>query len=178
MNYTARAYAITLRDVSTNLDEFRRVIRDGRMVSDHINEDTDVRAFLTDRRVDATVQGRVLAAGFAATDERIQRMIQTMVMHRQLSLLPKVVDTAERLADAEEGSARVLIESAEAVPEELRKRLQLALGRQLQKKFSITYVEHPKLLGGLRVTIDDHRCWDGTIAGKLERLRAHLRDLV
>ena len=176
MKYTAKHYAEALRASCGNADTLRHVITDLANVTEHFAADPSVRAFFVSRVIASAQQEKILRDVFRDfLSQQTYAFLKTLIAHRQCALLERIIVHADRLADREEGTARVSIESAVAIGEATRNRIETILTQKLQRRILATYRTEADVIAGFRLTIDGVTEWDGTIAGQLHRLHARIR---
>jgi F-type H+-transporting ATPase subunit delta len=103
----------------------------------------------------------------------VQNLIQLMLRRRRVEELPRVAAEFRRLDDDRQGLTHATATSAtELTPDEIRaltERLEQSTGGRI----SLDVQVDPSLLGGLVVRVGD-RLIDGSVRGRLERLRSQL----
>lgn len=176
MKYTAKHYAEALRASAADADTFRHLIADLASVVEHLAADPEVRAFFTDATIAPAQQESVLRDVFKDfLGAQTYAFLHALLANRQLNLLHEIIARAEQVADAEEGSSRITVESALPLRVDTRTRIESLLSEKLKRRVLVAYEERPELLAGFRLTVDGTRHWDGTVAGKLQRLREHIQ---
>jgi F-type H+-transporting ATPase subunit delta len=114
------------------------------------------------------VMERLLGPGVGGAP---RNLLALLVRRGRITQLPAVARELRRLHARREGIVEAVVTSAsplgEAEREALRERLQSLTGSRIQMSLEVD----PALLGGLQVLIGD-RLIDGTVRGRLERLRA------
>lgn len=176
MKYTARHYAEALRASAESADALRHLIADLASVVEHFAADPSVRAFFTSKTIAPAQQERVLRDVFGDfLAKKTYAFLGALIANRQCVLLERIIGVAERVADREEGTARVVIASAAALGGVARRSIETVLAQRLQRRILATYRTEPNVVAGFRVTIDGVTEWDGTIAGQLHRLQERIR---
>ncbi len=108
-----------------------------------------------------------------AVDARVRRLVELLLRGGRIELLPRVADEFVRLDNARKGIATAVVTSAaplEADEErEIRDRLEQRTGGPVEMTFQVD----PAILGGVVVRLGD-RLMDGSVRGRLERLRERL----
>ncbi len=108
-----------------------------------------------------------------APEPKVLNLISLLLERRRIELLPQIVEEFQRLVDARDGVVRAVATTAAPLrPEELRalrERLASMTGRTVE----LTTDVDPQLLGGIVVRLGD-RLLDGSVRGRLERLRSQL----
>lgn len=119
----------------------------------------------------------------AVTARRIFRMCQTdgRLDEAKLSIAVRKVATEKprdfrgvlhalkRLVRLELDRRHVVVESAEALDEETRRRVAAGLADKYGDDLTYEYKVNPDLLGGLKVRVGSD-VWDGSVKGRLDRL--------
>jgi F-type H+-transporting ATPase subunit delta len=138
-----------------------------------IREDPRLELFLANPSVSLEFKERELASVVPQANEQARH---TMLMLVRDGLLPKFGAFSARVRAAQyirEGKIAAIVESAvplsDGQQEEVKQTLQERFGREPV----LTLEVKPELIGGLRVTVGDTQ-FDGTLAGRLERLRERI----
>lgn len=74
-----------------------------------------------------------------------------------------------RLLRLEVEKRHVVVESAEALGDDLKKDVSAGLNKQYDASLSVDYNVNPELIGGMRVRVGSD-VWDGSVKAKLGRL--------
>lgn len=176
MKYTVRHYAEALHASCGDADTLKHCIADLASVAEHLAEDESVRTFFTTKTISTAQQEKVLRAVFKDfLGKKTYAFLVALMTNRQCALLERIIVSAERLVDREEGTARVAVESATVLGAAARTRLEEALSKKLHRSIRATYRIQPNVIAGFRLTIDGGTEWDGTIAGQLHRLHERIR---
>lgn len=102
------------------------------------------------------------------------RFLQVLVEEGRAAFLPDIATVFDALADAHEGVVRVSVSSARALSPAQRDRLRGALERLAGgRSVELTVAVDPALIAGILVRIGESVV-DGTVAGRLKRLKEHL----
>lgn len=109
------------------------------------------------------------AGGAAEQEKKIIRNLLALVRRNgDAKDLPKITSHAEKILREKEGRKKFLFESARPIAQELRKSL---LGMLREKDVTEEKVV-PDLVAGVRVTVDEERQFDATLARKLQKMFA------
>lgn len=175
MRYTPKQYARAVRAAVGTAAEFHTVIDELNAAAVVFSAHAAVTRFLVSHTVSvadrATAFERVLGGALCPIAARTLLLLMRNGQFRELSA---VVRVAGRMVDTEEGIARVSVVSAPAIPDAARRRIESAIADRFHKRVTTTYTEEASVLAGLRVITDESACWDGTTAGKLQKLAACL----
>jgi F-type H+-transporting ATPase subunit delta len=103
----------------------------------------------------------------------VRNLIQLMLRRGRIEQLPRVAAEFRRLDDVRQGITHAIATSAtELTPDEVRA-LTARLEQSTGGRISLDTQVDPSLLGGLVVRVGD-RLMDGSVRGRLERLRNQL----
>ncbi len=84
-----------------------------------------------------------------------------------------VLAAYSRLVRLELERSHAVIESAVALDDTTRSAVEFDLQKKYDGRLTVEYRQNPALLGGLRVRVGSD-VWDGTVRGRLERLRERI----
>ncbi|KAA3640366.1 MAG: F0F1 ATP synthase subunit delta [Proteobacteria bacterium] len=106
-------------------------------------------------------------------DQHYQNFIKLMIENDRLSLLPDVAQLYQHYYEQDSGAQTVDVYSAAALSDEQQQRLVEALGRRTGKSINLNIEIDETLLGGAKIYCGD-LVIDGTLSGKIERLKTEL----
>jgi F-type H+-transporting ATPase subunit delta len=167
--YAEAAFDIALRDgtVEAWLDQLQRVAQ--------VAQDPDAVRRLENPRVpfDARVEALVAAAGGPALLPQLRNLLTLILRRRRLELMTRVATEFRRLYNRRAGITEATAISASELEagevQALRQRLEQLAGGRVELHLEVD----PTLLGGVQVRLGD-RLFDGSVRGRLERLRGRL----
>lgn len=167
----ARAFVASVRDGDTAL----RAVHALRPIVHALSSDVTLRAFFDNRSISIARREKALhdACGSALTHEAHQ-LVRVLLAHDALHEIGVVCAATQEEYDRQQGIARVMVTSAVQISADVRLRIEKALTQSLDRIVQAEYVVQPSHIGGFAVTIDGSRAWDGTVRGRLDRLRAKL----
>lgn len=102
--------------------------------------------------------------------------LKTLVQRNRSELLPYVLAEYQLLVDRSRGIERVQVDTAAPLSPEQESRLRAALEKLTGKNIIFETQVVPELLAGLRVQVNS-RMIDGSAAGRLEAMRAKLKEV-
>jgi F-type H+-transporting ATPase subunit delta len=166
--YAEAAFEVALRDDTveqwrSELDLAASIAGDDRAV--HVLANPAIPA---ERRAEALVElvGKRVS-------QPVLNLIQLMLRRGRIEQLPRVAAEFRRLDDARQGITNATAVSAsDLTPDEI-KQLTDRLEQQTGGRVALDVEVDPSLLGGLIVRVGD-RLMDGSVRGRLERLRNQL----
>lgn len=174
--YTPKHYARALQASAGDAATLRRFINDLKKTAAYLKADVRVEKFFSDKTISVTRQEEIFRGAFHDSSNRTSFLfIKLLLKNRQVDILEDIISETERLADAQDGTAHVSVESAVPLSESFRKNLESLLMQKFVRPVVAAYTKKPELIAGLRVTVDSTWQWDGTIAGKLKRLAERIR---
>ncbi len=170
----ARRYAVAVAALAREQNAVERVGADLQTLSRVIAAPGLIGDFFESPVIDRPSKERVFAQAFDANAHPIAlHALLLLVRKRRESLLRAIVEEYLALERAARGIETLKLESARALDRAERTRLIERLETHYGKKFEVTEVVNPELIGGLRIMIGDRRI-DATISGRLDALARDL----
>jgi F-type H+-transporting ATPase subunit delta len=106
-------------------------------------------------------------------DEHYQNFIKLMIENDRLTLLPDVAQLYQHYYEEDSGAQTVEVYAAAPLTDDQQKRLIEALSKRTGKDISLQIEVDETLLGGAKIYCGD-LVIDGTLGGKVERLKTEL----
>ncbi len=170
----ARRYAIAVANLAREQNAVDRVNADLQMLAGAIGTSGVVNDFFESPVVDRPSKERVLSEAFDGKVHPIAlHALLLLVRKRREILLNAIVAEYLALERAARGAETVKVESARKLDRDELSRLLGRLEAVYGKKFDVTEVVNPELIGGLRIMMGDRRI-DDTISGRLASLSRDL----
>lgn len=107
------------------------------------------------------------------SDEHYQNLIKLMIENDRLALLPEVAEQYQHYYEQDSGAQTVDVYSAAPLSDDQQQRLIKALSKRTGKDISLNIEVDETLLGGAKIYCGD-LVIDGTLGGKVERLKTEL----
>lgn len=107
----------------------------------------------------------------------VKNLLAVLVDHGRERLLPLVAEQYHVVLLEASGRVAATVRTARPLDDGRRERLVRRLSEVLGREVDAAFEVDPALLGGVEVRFGDH-LWDGTVKGRLMRLRRALRDEV
>jgi F-type H+-transporting ATPase subunit delta len=166
--YAEAAFEVAMRDGTleawrSELDNASSVVGDERALKVLANP-----SIPSDRR--ATALGEMLGD---RVSRPVQNLIQMMLRRGRIEELPRVAAEFRRLDDARQGITHATATSATELTSDEVRALTARLEQSTGGRIALDVEVDPGLLGGLVVRVGD-RLMDGSVRGRLERLRNQL----
>jgi len=106
-------------------------------------------------------------------DDHYQNLIKLMIENNRLALLSEVAQQYQHYYEQDSGAQTVEVYSAAPLSEDQQQRLIKALSKRTGKDISLNIEIDESLLGGAKIYCGD-LVIDGTLGGKVERLKTEL----
>jgi F-type H+-transporting ATPase subunit delta len=163
--YAEAAFEIAERDDSMEAWVAALAVAEQRLV------DPEVTRFLSNPSVAAASRVEVLERILGDDVSGAQRnLLALMVRRGRFEQLPAVIREFQRLYRLREGILEATVISATTLGEAEIQALQTRLEAMTGKRIELAQAVDPQLLGGVQVRVGDQLI-DGSVAGRLERLR-------
>jgi F-type H+-transporting ATPase subunit delta len=170
----ARRYAIAVSTLAHEQNAVERITSDLQLLADTLTAPGLTRDFFESPVIDRPSKERVLSDIFADKVHPVAlHTVLLLVRKRREAFLGTLVTEFLALERAARGAATLRLQSARPLDPAERARLIARLEAVYSKKFEVTELVDPDLIGGLRITMDDRRI-DATIAGRLDALAREL----
>ena len=115
-----------------------------------------------------------LRTAFASLSPYVVNTLQLLIDKRRIDLVIPVIDSYIELAFERKGIAPVTVETVRPLKPEEQEALSSVFAKRINKEMlKIDNKINPDLLGGIRIQYKN-RIYDGSLQGKLERLRREL----
>lgn len=173
---TVRRFAKTLLDVAAEMDRAAAVRADRTELRRWLAESPAFGVFAASARLGgAEARGRALRelAAAAGLDPLTTEFLARVEAAGALERLAEILDECERLERDRAGILRAEIATARPLDDARKAELARRLGRD--RPLEMAYREDPELLGGFVARIGE-QVYDGSVAGRLARLRRRLAE--
>ncbi len=170
----ARRYALAISALAREQNAVERVSADLRTVSEVLSAPGLAHEFFVSPVIDRPAKERAL---LEILDGKLHPValhsVLLLVRKRRESLLAAIVTEYLALERAARGVEPLTLESARPIDRTEYARLVARLEKVYGKKFEVTEVVDPSLIGGLRIMMGDRRI-DDSISGRLDTLAREL----
>lgn len=178
MRYSVTRYAVALRAVVSDLAEFRDAIAVLTRFADATDGDAFIRTFFNNRSFPEAKRMEVVQRAIGAdASKAVLPFLRMLITHGRIGDCSAVVRAAQAIADAEARIARVQVTTAVPLSDRARDGIERALTDVTGRHVDAAYAVDPQRIGGVHVIVDGTIAWDGTVAGRIARLRAHLANV-
>ncbi len=170
----ARRYAVAIATLAREQNAVDQVTAGLNALAAAIGGTVRVREFYESPVVDRPSKERLLAQAFEGKIHPIAlHALLLLVRKRREVLLRAIVDEYLALERAARGVEPLTLESARTLDRAEYARLIAQLEDHYKKKFEVTEVVDPQLIGGLRIMMGDRRI-DASVSGRLSALAREL----
>ncbi|HEU5480858.1 MAG TPA: ATP synthase F1 subunit delta [Candidatus Tumulicola sp.] len=166
----AHRYAEAVFSLAAERNQVDRVHDDLAAIARVLEERPAFKEFFTSPVVDRDAKERALSAAFSSRVSEIAlHTLLLLVRKRRERLLDALLREYRKLQLAARGAEPLTVTSARALSSAELSALVERLERLYGKKFEVTTVVDPSLIGGVRILMGDRRI-DGSVAGRLDAL--------
>ncbi len=166
----ARRYAEALHSLAVEEDCVERIeAAYGRVVAE-IDEVPEVHRFLAHPLVPRTAKRALIEQAFPGIPEHLHSLFVLLIRNAREGYIDLIYEELRALCREEEGTVHVRVETAQALSDAERKRLEGLLAAGLRQAVKLEEIVDPDLLGGARIDVAG-KVVDGTLRARLARLR-------
>lgn len=166
----AKRYARALFEVAKDKGIISQVEEELKSVASAIRDNADLQKFLNHPNIGTTVKTDLLKQIFEGkVSEPVWNTLLVLIDKRRQAILSALASDFAKIADEALGQASATVYSAFALTEAQQAEIASHFSKVTGKTIRVASVVEPKLLGGIQVRIGD-RLYDGSLAGKLDRL--------
>lgn len=169
----ARRYARAVAQLAREQGATDRVSADLQTIARAIGENNPVADFFEAPVIGRPDKERVFREAFGQLHPIALHTLLLLVRKRRETLLQAIVSEYLALERSAHGRALLTLTSARALDRKEYSAVIAGLERSYGKKFEVTEVVDPSLIGGLRIMMGDRRI-DATISGRLDALTREL----
>jgi F-type H+-transporting ATPase subunit delta len=165
-----RRYATAVFSAAGDHGAVDRVGADLEAISNALNGDTQMRDFFLSPVIARSSKERVLLEALQGNVHEVAlHSLLLLVRKRREAVLSVLVPEYRKLQMAGRGTDPLTITAARPLDDSELRTLVARLQSLYGKKFEVSQVIDPHLIGGVRITMGDRRI-DGTVSGQLEAL--------
>jgi F-type H+-transporting ATPase subunit delta len=175
MSAVGRRYAKALLDLAREQGQVHDVLRDVSAISDAWKESADLRELVRNPVVPRPALKAALGAVFEklGVSQLTRNTVNLLVDKGRISQLDEVLESLEKLAEAETGKVRVEVTSAKPLSEAYYGRLAEKLQRATDREVVLVKKQDPSLIGGVVTRVGD-QVFDGSLSNGLSELKESL----
>lgn len=166
----AKRYAKALFEVAKEKNIISQVEEELKSVASAIRDNADLQKFLNHPNIGTTVKTDLLKQIFEGNvSEPVWNTLLVLIDKGRQSILSALVSDYAKVANEALGQASAIVYSAFVLSDAQQAEIASHFSKVTGKTIRVSSVVEPKLLGGVQVRIGD-RLYDGSLAGKLDRL--------
>jgi F-type H+-transporting ATPase subunit delta len=166
----AKRYARALFEVAKEKDIISLVEEELKSVASAIRDNADLQKFLNHPNIGTSVKTDLLKQIFEGkVSEPVWNTLLVLIDKGRQAILSALVVDYVKIANEALGQASATVYSAFVLTEAQQAEVASQFSKVTGKTIRVSNIVEPKLLGGIQVRIGD-RLYDGSLAGKLDRL--------
>ncbi|GIP28744.1 ATP synthase subunit delta [Paenibacillus sp. J23TS9] len=166
----AKRYAKALFEVAVQQQKTLEVEQELKAVVEAITANADVQQFISTPNISISVKLDVLKKALQdKVSQPVVNTIELLIERGRADILSDLLDSYIRIEGESLGIADATVYSTYPLSEQEQASVAAQFGALANKKIRVSNVVDKSLLGGVKVMIGD-KLYDGTLAGKLERL--------
>ncbi|MBD3920757.1 F0F1 ATP synthase subunit delta [Paenibacillus sp. PR3] len=170
----AKRYAKALFDIAQQQQIVAEVEDQLKLIVEAIESEVDVQKFLALPSVDASRKIELLRGVFAdRVSYIVLNTLELLLTNGRQDVIVDVYGAYVKIAGEALGQARATVYTAQLLEADELEKVAAQFSQITGKKITAEQVVEPALLGGIQVRIGD-RLYDGSLAGKLNRLQKSL----
>ncbi|WP_059050059.1 F0F1 ATP synthase subunit delta [Paenibacillus senegalimassiliensis] len=171
----AGRYAKALYEIAAKEERTLEVEQELGALVAALHDDSDVRKFLLSPKFSEVDKWNALQGALEGKlSESVASLAKLLVERGRLDILPDLLDSYVKVASDALGLANATVYTAFPLGEEEQQAIAKEFGELLKKKLRVQVQLDKSLLGGIKIRIGD-TVYDGSLAGKLERLEKSFR---
>ena len=169
-----KRYALALFQLALENNELEKMEEELSVLKEVFETNKDFYAFLESPKITREKKKQVLSTVFSGFSERVLNALNLMIDRNRIDHIVPMAEIFIGLSYEHRGIAKSIVESARPLSEEEKATISKVFAAKVGKKdLEIQNKVNSDILGGIKVRIGN-RIYDGTLQGKLERLRRKL----
>lgn len=171
----AKRYAKALFEIALSRQALDSAEEELRRVVQVFEQSSELKKFIQHPNFSLQAKTELLAKLFEdKISEEVFNTICLMIERKRGNLLPALLDYFTKITNESLGRENARVTTSSALTEEDSNNIVAYFSEKVGKKIRVVNVVDPSLLGGIRVRIGD-RLFDGSLSGKLDRLKKSLK---
>jgi len=171
----AKRYAKALFELASEQQVVAKVEAELKLVADTVEQDQEIQKFLALPNVEAEKKAALFKSAFGDhISALVLNMVELLISRRRHDLIAAVCSAYTTIAEEMLGQANATVFSAKPLSEKELAEIAAQFGQLTGKTIIAQQLLEPELLGGVKVRIGD-RLYDGSLAGKLDRLQKSIK---
>lgn len=171
----AKRYAKALYEIAAQENRTLEVENELKSLAASFQAGDEVERFIFSPNVTEEVKWEVISKAIEGKlSKPVVSLAKLLVERGRFGLLPELLDSYIKISSEAMGVANAVVNSTYLLSEEEKNQVAEEFGALVNKKIRVENVVDKSLLGGVKVRIGD-TLYDGSLAGKLERLEKSFR---
>ncbi|WP_055106104.1 F0F1 ATP synthase subunit delta [Paenibacillus ihumii] len=171
----AGRYAKALYEIAAQEGRTLEVEQEIRALAYAFNEDQDVQNFIATPNISEAAKWEALEKALEGKlSKPVVSLVKLLVERGRIGILPELLDRYIKITGEALGLATATVYTTYPLNEEEKAAIADEFGALVNKKIRVLNEIDKNLLGGMKVRIGD-TLYDGSLAGKLERLEKSFR---
>ena len=169
-----KRYALALFHVALEKSEVEKIERELAIVKEVFETNEGLYSFLKSPNITREQKKQTLASVFSDCSSWVLNTLQIMIDRNRVDHIVPMAETYINLSYAKKGVAKALVETARPLTEEEKTAISKVFAEKVgAKELEIQNTVNSDVLGGVKIQIGN-RIYDGTLRGKLDRLKREL----
>ncbi|TLS35835.1 F0F1 ATP synthase subunit delta [Pseudalkalibacillus caeni] len=170
----AKRYAEALFDLANENQIVSQIEDELAVVKEVFNKNPQLMEFFRHPKVTTDEKKKVIFTSFGELSDTVRNTMLLLADRNRIEITPELIDQYTKLANDQQGVAAAKVYSVNPLSDEEQARISDVFAKRVGKeKLSIENVVDPDLIGGIKVRIGN-RIFDGSVSGKLERMKRQL----
>ncbi|MBP2001818.1 F-type H+-transporting ATPase subunit delta [Paenibacillus shirakamiensis] len=171
----AKRYAKALYEAAAQDGRTLEVEQELTAVVEALTSDKDIVAFITSPNISEEAKWQIIDTSLKGKlSESVISLIKLLIERGRADILPELRDSYIKITSEALGFANADVYTTYPLDEQEQQNVAKEFGELVHKKIRVHNIVDTKLLGGMKVVIGD-TLYDGSLAGKLERLEKSFR---
>ncbi|GIP60158.1 F0F1 ATP synthase subunit delta [Paenibacillus woosongensis] len=171
----AGRYAKALYEIAAQEGRTLEVEQEIRALVNAFNEDQDIQKFISTPNISEAAKWEALEGALEGKmSKSVVSLVKLLVERGRIGILPELLDRYIKITGEALGLATATVYTTYPLNEEEKAAIADEFGALVNKKIRVLNEIDKDLLGGMKVRIGD-TLYDGSLAGKLERLEKSFR---
>lgn len=171
-------YVAALIKIGKEQGIFDQLLVDLQSAAQKINENSDLKRYLTDSHVSMDLKKKSLTLVFQDfISERTLNLLLLLIKEKKLGFLDQIIFLAQKNYHRQEDIKEVFVETVVPLTTEQEKQLTSVLAEKFNMKILMKNLINENIIGGMIVTVGD-QVFDGSIRGKIANLKKKINSIV
>ncbi|AWB46275.1 F0F1 ATP synthase subunit delta [Paenibacillus sp. CAA11] len=171
----AKRYAKALYEIAAQEGRTLEVEQELKAAVQALTSDKSILNFISSPSVAESAKWQVIGGSLEGRlSAPVISLLKMLVSRGRTEILSELLDSYINISSAALGLANAVVYTTYALNEQEKQQVAEEFGALVQKKIRVENVVDTSLLGGMKVVIGD-KLYDGSLAGKLERLEKSFR---